>query len=197
MKIYDVSQELLSSSVYPGDPTPKINSLCSIESGDLYNLSAFSMCAHNGTHIDAPLHFIKNGKSIDEIDASVFVGEAFVAHHDGLMSAKDAEDIMDKAKRINPESAKRILIKGNSTVTDEAARIFADNGILLIGVESQSVGPIDAPMATHLILLGAGVALLEGLRLAEVSEGEYILSASPLKIAGIEGSPCRAVLIKM
>ena len=135
MKIYDVSQELLSSSVYPGDPTPTINSLCSIESGDLYNLSAFSMCAHNGTHIDAPLHFIKNGKSIDEIDASVFVGKAFVAHHDGLMSAKDAEDIMDKAKRINPESAKRILIKGNSTVTDEAARIFADNAQKAPGYE--------------------------------------------------------------
>ena len=155
------------------------------------------MCAHNGTHIDAPLHFIKDGKSVDEIDASYFIGEAFVASHKGIMSKEDAENIVSKACGTNHGFAKRILIKGDSTVTEEAATVFAESGIMLIGVESQSVGPIDAPMATHLILLNRGVVLLEGVRLTDVPEGEYLLSAAPLKIAGIEGSPCRAVLIKM
>ena len=197
MKIYDITQEILSAEVYPGDPMPKVESLCSMEAGDLYNLSKFSMCAHNGTHIDAPLHFIKDRKSVDEIDTSHFIGEAFVAAHEGLMSATDAENIVAKASFTDHNSAKRILIKGNSTVTEEAASVFVKSGILLIGVESQSVGPIDAPMSTHLILLGAGVVLLEGVRLTDVPEGEYILSAAPLKIAGIEGAPCRAALIKI
>ena len=197
MKIYDITQEILSAEVYPGDPAPEVESLCSMEAGDLYNLSKFSMCAHNGTHIDAPLHFIKDGKSVDEIDASYFIGEAFVASHEGIMSKEDAENIVSKACGTNHGFAKRILIKGDSTVTEEAATVFAESGIMLIGVESQSVGPIDAPMATHLILLNRGVVLLEGVRLTDVPEGEYLLSAAPLKIAGIEGSPCRAVLIKM
>ena len=197
MKIYDISQEVFGCCVFPGDPAPKKERLSSIENGELYNLTAFSMCAHNGTHIDAPLHFIKDGKSVDEIDTSYFIGEAFVASHEGIMSKEDAENIVSKACGTNHGFAKRILIKGDSTVTEEAATVFAESGIMLIGVESQSVGPIDAPMATHLILLNRGVVLLEGVRLTDVPDGEYLLSAAPLKIAGIEGSPCRAVLIKM
>ena len=196
MKIYDISQEILSSCVYPGDPTPRVTRLASIESGDLYNLSEFAMCAHNGTHIDAPLHFIKDGKSIDKIDASRYVGDAFVACCKGIMCKTDAENIITKAKNVNPDSAKRILIKGDATVTEEAASVFVENGVFLIGVESQSVGPIDAPMATHLLLLGAGTILLEGIRLADVPEGEYLICAAPLNIKGIEGAPCRAMLIK-
>lgn len=197
MKIYDISQEILSCDVYPGDPIPKTSKLSSIELGDLYNLSEFSMCAHNGTHIDAPLHFIKDGKAIDEIDVSLFVGESFVVSCEGTMSAKDAEEVIAKAEKVNPHSAKRILIKGNATVTEDAASVFKNYGILLLGVESLSVGPIDAPMATHLILLERGTVLLEGLRLGDVPDGKYLLCAAPLKLAGLEGSPCRAVLIEM
>lgn len=67
MKIYDISQEIFGCRVYAGDPMPEKNQLCSMEKGDLYNLTAFSMCAHNGTHIDTPFHFIKGGKAIDYI----------------------------------------------------------------------------------------------------------------------------------
>jgi arylformamidase len=77
----------------------------------------------------------------------------------------------------------------------EAAKVFASSDILLLGNEPQTVGPQNAPMAVHLALLSANVVLLEGIRLAAVSEGVYFLNAAPLNLAGAEGSPCRAVLI--
>lgn len=195
MKIYDISQEVFSCQVYPGDPAPEKRRLCSMESGDLYNLTAFSMCAHNGTHIDAPFHFLKNGKTVDAIGLDAFVGMAFVAEHQGIVSRGDAVEILEKAKEQDPEAARRILIRGAAVVSAEAAEVFASSGLLLLGNESQTVGPEDAPMEVHLILLGADVILLEGIRLAEVPEGVYILSAAPLNLSGADGSPCRAVLI--
>lgn len=195
MKIYDISQEVFSCQVYPGDPAPEKRRLCSMGSGDLYNLTAFSMCAHNGTHIDAPFHFLKNGKTVDAIGLDAFVGMAFVAEHQGIVSRGDAVEILEKAKEQDPEAARRILIRGAAVVSAEAAEVFASSGLLLLGNESQTVGPEDAPMEVHLILLGADVILLEGIRLAEVPEGVYFLSAAPLNLCGADGSPCRAVLI--
>ncbi len=195
MKIYDISQELFSCQVFPGDPIPEKKTLNSIEKGDLYNLTEFSMCAHNGTHIDAPFHFIKDGKTVDDIALESFVGMAYVAEHQGIVTGDDAVTIIEKAKEKNPESAKRILIKGDAEVSSEAAKVFASAKILLLGNESQTVGPKNAPMEVHLILLTADVVLLEGIRLAEVSEGVYFLNAAPLNLSGADGSPCRAVLI--
>ena len=166
-----------------------------MEKGDLYNLTAFSMCAHNGTHIDAPFHFIKDGKTVDEIGLEAFIGMAYVAEHHGIVTGDDAAEILEKAKEQHPEAARRILIKGDVEVSLEAARIFASSGILLLGNEPQTVGPHNAPMAVHLVLLGASVILLEGIRLAQVSEGVYFLNAAPLNLSGADGSPCRAVLI--
>ena len=195
MKIYDISQEVFSSQVYPGDPAPEKRLLESMECGSLYNLTAFSMCAHNGTHVDAPLHFIKDGVSVDGMRLEAFVGFAYVVEHSGVITEADARGIMQKAKEKDTEAAKRILIKGDAVVSLEAAEVFAAAGILLLGNESQSVGPEDAPMAVHLALLGRGVALLEGVRLDEVSEGVYFLSAAPLNLSGSDGAPCRALLI--
>ena len=195
MLIYDISQEVFGCQVYPGDPAPEKKVLNSMEEGDSYNLSAFSMCAHNGTHIDAPFHFIRDGKTVDSIDLDAFVGMAYVAEHQGIVSGDDAAQILKKAKEQDPNAAKRILIKGNAEVSPEAAKVFASSDILLLGNESQTVGPEDAPMEVHLILLGAGVVLLEGVRLKDVSEGVYLLNAAPLNLSGADGSPCRAVLI--
>ena len=195
MKIYDISQEIFGCQVYPGDPTPQKRVLSSMEKGDLYNLTAFSMCAHNGTHIDAPFHFIKDGKTVDSIGLDTFIGMAYVAEHNGIVSADDATEMLEKAKKQNSDAAKRILIKGEAEVSAEAAKVFAESNILLLGNESQTVGPENAPMEVHLILLGAGVVLLEGIRLSEVSEGVYFLNAVPLNPSGSDGSPCRAVLI--
>ena len=195
MKIYDISQEIFGCRVYPGDPTPKKTVLSSMEKGEPYNLTEFSMCAHNGTHIDAPFHFIGDGKTVDLIDLVSFVGMAYVAEHNGTLAGDGAVKIIEKAKHLNSEAAKRILIKGEVEVSLEAAKVFAAADILLFGNESQTVGPQNAPMAVHLALLGAGVVLLEGIRLSEVSEGVYFLNAAPLNLAGADGSPCRAVLI--
>ena len=195
MKIYDISQEVFGGLMYPGDPAPERKVLRSMKEGDLYNLTEFRMCAHNGTHIDAPFHFLKDGKTVDAIGLEAFVGMACVVEHSGVVSGDDAVKMMEKAKKQNPEAARRILIKGDAEVSLEAAQAFASSGILLLGNESQTVGPHDAPMAVHQLLLGADVVLLEGIRLAEVSQGVYFLNAAPLNLSGADGSPCRAILI--
>ena len=192
MKIYDISQEVFSCNVYPGDPAPEKSNLCSTDAGDLYNLTSFSMCAHNGTHIDAPFHFLGDGKTVDQMDLSIFVGDCYVARHHGDVSATDAESIMVRAN-----GAQRILIGGRITVTAEAAEVFAAHRIKLIGNEGQTVGPENAPMQVHKILLGKQIALLEGIVLDGIPEGDYFLSAAPLNLAGADGAPCRAYLLEM
>ncbi len=197
MKIYDISQELFSCVVFPGDPTPKCERISSMEEGALYNLTALSLCAHNGTHIDAPYHFIKDGKTVEELPLSKTVGWAYVAQESGLILEEDARRILKDAARAHPEAAKRILLGGKVTVTEEAARVFAAAELDLLGNESQTVGPEDAPMQVHLTLLSREVVLLEGIRLEGVPEGAYLLSAAPLSLAGSDGAPCRAILIDM
>ena len=174
---------------------PEKRELKSMEKGELYNLTVFSMCAHNGTHIDAPRHFIQGGKTVDEISMDAFIGMAYVAEHRGVVTDNDATEIIANAKKQNMEAAKRILIKGEVEVSLEAANVFASSNILLLGNEPQSVGPQETPMAVHLALLSADVILLEGIRLSAVPEGVYFLNAAPLNLAGTDGSPCRAVLI--
>ena len=191
--IIDISQEIFSCRVYPGDPAPAMERIQSIEQGDVCNLTAFSMCAHNGTHVDAPYHFFQDAQTIDKLGLEPFVGDCYVVRHEGDVTAEDAVEILDKAKAVGASS--RILIAGKSTVTAEAARIFAQSNIKLLGNESQTVGPEDAPMEVHLILLSAGIVLLEGIVLTGVSEGKYFLSAAPLNLGGCDGAPCRAFLM--
>ncbi len=190
MKLYDISQEVFSCAVYPGDPKPEKRVLCATADGESYNLSAFSMCAHNGTHVDAPFHFLHDGKTVEQMPLEIFVGECFLARHTGDVTAADAKHILAGAA-----GAKRILIAGDATVTAESAAVFADSGILLLGNEGQSVGPEEAPMEVHLTLLRRGIALLEGIVLTDIPEGRYFLSAAPLNLAGCDGAPCRACLI--
>ena len=195
MKIYDISQEIFGCKVFPGDPAPEKAVLGSMEKGDPYNLSKFSMCAHNGTHVDAPFHFFKDGKTVEEIELEAFVGMAYVAEHSGTVTGDHAQAMLKKAQEQSEEAAKRILIKGEATVSLQAAEVFASQGILLLGNESQTVGPEDAPMAVHKILLSANVVLLEGIRLSSVEEGVYLLNAAPLNLSGADGAPCRAILM--
>ena len=194
MRIIDISQEVLSCRVFPDDPAPCGERIRSMEQGEVYNLSQFSMCAHNGTHIDAPAHFIKDGKTVEQMPLESFIGDCFVARHEGDLTEEDAQAILQRARAAGADE--RILIAGDATVTEEAARVFAAARIKLIGNESQTVGPENAPMQIHLILLGAEVVLLEGVVLTGVAEGRYFLSALPLNFAGFEGAPCRAYLIE-
>ena len=197
MKIYDISQEVFQCAVFPGDEAPERRVMETIEGGSICNLTSLSMCAHNGTHIDAPYHFYKDGKTIDQLDLKRVVGECFVTFCQGLVAAAKAKEILDNAKRINEEAAKRILIGGDAVVTLEAAQVFAQAGIFLIGNESQTVGPMEAPAKVHYELLKAEVVRLEGIRLRGIEEGVYWLNAAPLNLGQADGAPCRAILIKM
>lgn len=199
MKIYDISQEVFGCAVYPGDPSPERQVILNISEGKICNLTAFNMCAHNGTHVDAPFHFINEGRTIDQVDIDRFVGYCYVASHDGDITAEDANKIMDRAKDAagDTDCYDRILVKGEATMTEEAAKVFADNKIKLFGNESQTVGPLDAPMEVHLIMLGAEIVLLEGIRLSEVDDGVYLLNAAPLNLGGSDGAPCRAILMSL
>ena len=78
MQLYDISQEVFSCRVYPGDPSPRGEALCRMDSGDSYNLSAFSVCAHNGTHVDVPFGFFREGDTIDKVPQAAFVGRVLV-----------------------------------------------------------------------------------------------------------------------
>ena len=151
--LIDITQELFHCRVYPGDPKPERIRLLSLENGDSCSLTGLRMCAHNGTHADAPCHFVPNGKTIDEMGLEPFVGDCFVARHEGDVLASDADSILRRAA--DAGAAQRILIAGKATVTEEAAGVFASAKLLLLGNESQTVGPEDAPRQVHLILLGA------------------------------------------
>ena len=192
MKIYDISQEVFGCAVFPGDPAPERQVLSEIEKGGNCNLTAIRMCAHNGTHVDAPYHFCADGKTIDEVGLAVWIGPCYVAEHEGVVTAEDMRGILRRA-----EKAERILIKGRAELSAEAARVCAEAGLLLYGNESQTVGPESAPAEVHRILLGSGCVLLEGIRLGSVPEGAYLLNAAPLNLGGADGAPCRAVLMEL
>ena len=191
--VLDISQELYSCKVFPGDPAPERQVLSRIREGAVCNLTALRLCAHNGTHIDAPYHFVEEGRTLGELEPELFLGPACVCTCSGPLGAEQAEGMLRLAARCGAET--RLLLRGGGVVMPEAARVFAASPLVLLGVESQTVGPEDAPMEVHRILLGADKVLLEGLRLGFVPDGRYFLSALPLHLGGGDGAPCRAVLM--
>lgn len=189
MKIYDITQELFGGVVYPGDVAPTFERTMKIKDGEPCNLTVLNMCAHNATHIDAPFHFLDEGRTIEQLDLNKCIGNCTV------LDFKKQPDI-SYLEELLKASEKKILLKGNVVVTIQIARLLNQYGIELIGIEPQSVGPKDAPMEVHQELLKKEVVILEGIRLDEVPEGNYLLSAAPIKLGGSDGAPCRAVLIK-
>lgn len=190
MRIYDITQELFGSNVFPGDPAPSYKRIMQIEEDDACNLTEISMCAHNGTHIDAPYHFIDSGKKIEELSLERCVGDATVVTMKGDITAEQIRENMHEQK-----SHKRLLIRGNAIVTLEAAEEMNKQGVLLVGVESQTVGSEKELVRVHNELLKKEVILLEGLVLRDIPDGNYFLSAAPMKLGGADGAPCRAILI--
>lgn len=184
MKLYDISRELLTAKVYPGDTAPVLTRVRNIAGGG-YNLSDLTMSVHSATHIDAPLHFFDGGQAVDELPLDIFVGLALVAEATGEITAAHIEAL--------PEGTKRVLFKGRAWLSVEGAQQTVRQGIVLVGTESQSVGGRDA-MPVHAALLGNGVIPLESICLDNVPAGEYYLFAQPIKISGSDGAPVRAVL---
>lgn len=190
MKIIDVSRELFSTPVYPGDPEPKRELIRRMSMGDVCNLSGFYAGCHSATHVDAPCHFVEDGKTIDQMDLCKFSGKCTVVNVNGTITGADIE-------AITPQSEKMILLKGNGQafLSQSAAFALLDAGITLVGTDALSIESGDEDFQAHKLLLGEEIPILEGLDLSKVQPGNYRLLAFPLLLAGAEASPVRAVLI--
>ncbi|MDD2361730.1 MAG: cyclase family protein [Oscillospiraceae bacterium] len=189
MRIIDISRELMSAQVYPGDPAPEIKPLTRISLGDSCNTSALHICAHNATHLDVPLHFIPDGLDAESIELEACIGECSVVEFNGTLLGAQAEELM-------PFLHPRVLFKGEMELSPSAAFVLSTAGLRLVGVEEQAAALSECNGEVHKQLLGSGMLLLEGIDLSNVNPGSYFLFAAPIKIKGCDGSPVRAVLIE-
>ncbi|MCR5485095.1 MAG: cyclase family protein [Clostridiales bacterium] len=192
MTLIDISTDLLKADVYDGDPSPEVTTLETIGDDSDFNLSAVYACVHTGTHVDAPLHFIEDGDSVEKYPLDAFIGECTVVE---INSSPITGEFVNKRF---PFDSERILIKGHGEVffMDSAAEEAAALGIKLIGTDALSVGSENDEIKPHKAFLSRGIAILEGLDLSSVEPGRYFLMAAPIKLGGLEGAPARAVLAK-
>ena len=196
-----------ATPVYPGNAAPKFTLLQSFDKGNHLTLSMVEMGNHTGTHIDAPLHFIKGGATIDEIAVSKLVGPALVIEVSHSAKIVDAAEL----NRHQWQGAKKILFKTRSSydnfwadkefhkdfigIAPDAAQLLADAGVDLLGVDYLSAEQFGAPEPlTHRTLLGRGVVIVEGLDLRRVGGGNYELTVLPVRLKGLEAAPARALL---
>ncbi|MGD9194350.1 MAG: cyclase family protein [Desulfobacterales bacterium] len=191
---------------WPGSPGFELTWVDRIESGDDCNTSRLACDTHIGTHIDAPLHFVENGRTVDQIPLELLIGHCRVVFLPGITRI-DAEML---ASLQLADDTKRLLLKtDNSTLwtsqdkvfrehyaclTESGAQWLVQHGISLVGIDYLSIGSYRNGVKTHRILLQADVILLEGLDLSAVEAGEYDLICLPLRLVEAEGAPVRAVL---
>ncbi len=206
MRIYDISVPIREKMpTWPSDPGVKIRLAMSMARGDGVNVSALAMGAHTGTHFDAPFHFVQSGKTVDQLDPEALIGscrvfeiptedEIDVTHLRGL-PLKGVTRALFKTANSKLWATRDDFYEDFVYLTPMAAKFLVSMGIKLVGVDYLSVEGYHAQGApAHLALLGAGVIILEGLNLADVPAGDYELIALPLKIAGADGAPARAIL---
>lgn len=206
MAIYDISVPIRERMpVWPGDPGVKISLALSMERGDPVNVTALAMGAHTGTHMDAPFHFLQGRETVDRLDLQVLVGpcrvfeiaaedEIDVTHLRGL-ALKGVARALFKTANSSLWASREDFYEDFVYLSPMAAKFLVQMGVRLVGVDYLSVEGFHAQGApSHLALLGAGVVILEGLNLVDVPPGDYELIALPLKIAGADGAPARAIL---
>lgn len=198
-----------TTPVYEGDAPMKFDFLKDMRKGDGFTLSVYSMGAHSGTHIDAPMHFVLNGAPIDRVPLEPLIGPARVIDIPDGVQAIDAAEL----GRHDWKGVPRVLFRTRSSlrgwmssstfhhdfayVAPDAAQLLADAGVRLVGVDYISAEQFGAPAPmTHRILLGKGIPIVEGLSLERVSAGDYDLIVLPIKVGGHDGAPARAILRK-
>jgi arylformamidase len=209
LKILDISLPLSAGlPVWPGDPAVVLERIRSISAGDASNDSRIACSVHSGTHVDAPAHLIENGSTVDQLALGTLIGPATVIEIPEVSIV--TPEILEKASL--PKGIHRLLIKTrNSTLWDdphhpfhpefaalsaEAAGWIVEKGIRLVGVDYLSIQLFrDTEPLTHRILLQAGIIIIEGLDLRNVYPGDYSLICLPVKLAGSDGAPARAVLL--
>jgi arylformamidase len=195
--------------VYEGDAPMRFDFLKDMRKGDALTLSVYSLGAHSGTHIDAPMHFIRDGASIDRVPLEPLIGPARVIDIPDSVQAIDAAEL----GRHDWRGVERVIFRTRSSrrgwmasstfhrdfayIAPGAAQLLTDAGVRLVGIDYISAEQFGAPAPmTHRILLGKGIPIVEGLALEAVSPGDYDVIVLPMKVAGHEGAPARAVLRK-
>lgn len=194
MTVFDITAELAGAPVPPDEPETRLTRVMSMADGDRCNLTRLEMSLHSGTHLEAPFHYLNNGRTISEMPLTSFVGECAVIPCGGLTNDLTGADI---EKMVRP-GVKKVLFKtlGGCRLSRSAAFALIHAGVELVGIDSPSIAPEDDEETVHRELMMAGVALLEGLTLRHVQSGTYTLVALPLRIDGVEAAPCRAILLK-
>lgn len=210
MEILDITRPLGPASVvWPGDGPPERVFVSHTDRGDPNTVSRWSMSAHTGTHVDARMHFVPGGWTMEDLDLARCVGPCRVVDLTGIAGRIGRADlegsgVAGTARLLlkTRNSVERLLERGEFeedyvAISREAAEYLVEIGVETVGVDYLSVEPYgDEEFPTHHALLGADVVLLEGLDLAEVEPGEYLLACLPLKLEGADGAPARAVLIR-
>jgi len=208
-KYIDISVPVSSDlPTWPGSPAIEFQRRLDLEKGDVANDTTINFSVHTGTHVDAPLHFLSEGSSVDQMPLDALIGSVVVA--DLSQTEVVAAEALEQLSL--PSDTERLLIRtrnsqlwqrGDRTfhrdfvaLTSEAAQWIVERGIRLIGVDYLSVQRFQDGPKTHLNLLQAEVVIIEGLNLANVPVGDYELICMPLKLKGVEGAPARVVLVK-
>jgi arylformamidase len=202
-----ISQDL---PTWPGSPEIELYRNLDLNQGDVANDTTLNFSVHTGTHIDAPLHFIQNGKSVDQISLETLIGSVFVTEVANDVTIITA-DVLDSLEI--PPGIKRLLLKTQNSqlwstqvkefqpdfvaLTPDAAQWVVDREIGLIGVDYLSVQRFHDGPETHQILLGAEVVIIEGLNLADIKTGYYELICLPIKLRDSEGAPARVILKRL
>ncbi len=208
MKTYDISIPITPDMpVWPGDPAVSVQRVGKIEEGDEANITHISMGAHTGTHVDAPFHFVQDGKTLEEVPLNLMMGRAYVLHLPDvdLITA----DVLAQADI--PPRTRRVLLKTRNSdlwargekefqtdyvaLSADGAEYLVKRGVKLVGIDYLSIAPFNETRPTHEILLKANVLILEGLNLSEVSQGRYTFYCLPLSLQGVDGAPARAILL--
>jgi arylformamidase len=210
MQTYDISLTISPSlPVWPGDPRIEFERTSEIEKGDQANVTRMNMGVHTGTHVDAPFHFLGGETpTVEELSLRTLTGRAYVLHLPDEVDAIDRKIL--ELMEIPPRTRRLLFRTRNSkswadkahpfnkdfvAITADGAEFLVEHSIKLVGVDYLSVAPFDVPRPTHEILLRAGTVIVEGLDLSQVSQGRYTLYCLPLKLAGCDGAPARAILI--
>lgn len=191
---------------WPGSPEARLERRLALERGDAVDDSTLRCSVHEATHVDAPAHVLEGGRTVDQLPPDRFVGPARVLDLRGL-EVIDAADLEARTAGYDADGSRRLLARtDNSDLWDEpfredftgltaaAARWLADRGTELFGIDYLSVEPYGGDGAVHRVLLETGVVLLEGLDLSGVDPGRYELWCAPVKLAGAEAAPARALL---
>jgi arylformamidase len=206
MTYIDISVPISSElPTYSGDPPLHIELWQSMAKGAICDVRTLTMGTHTGTHVDAPAHFIPGGRTVDELSIDDCIGPVQIID---ISSAPQGPVEVQQLEGLDPEIPRVLLRTRNSVLWDKstfdssftalsepAAQLLVQKGIRLIGIDYLSIAPFGEPAPAHRDLLSAGVVILEGLNLSQVSAGRYTLICLPLKLRGAEGAPARAILV--